>query len=83
MTSREEQGALTGLSRLLKKDLSKVSEEELIAGIQQAELVNDEAPEWSGRLIAALYRTGKSWPQIAKLTGLKQTTAFRRAAKYL
>lgn len=83
MTSREEQTALTGLTRLLASDLSKASDEDLIAGIRQAETVNEAAPEWSGRFLAALHHAGKSWPQIARLTGIKQTTAYRRAQKYL
>lgn len=74
---------MTGLSQLLAKDLSVVSDAELIEGIRQAETVGGAAPEWSGRLLAALHRAGKSWPQIASLTGVSQTTAYRRAEKYL
>jgi hypothetical protein len=83
VTSREEHSALTGLSRLLASDLSKLSPEELVEAIRHAEMVKKSAPEWSGRLIAALHRAGKSWPQIAELTGVSQTTAFRRAEPYL
>ena len=74
---------MTGLSRLLASDLSKLSAEELIEAIRHAETVKKSAPEWSGRLIAALHRSGRSWPQIAELTGVSQTTAFRRAEPYL
>lgn len=74
---------MTKLARLLASDLSQISAEDLIQGIQQAELILNSAPEWSGRLLAALHRSGKSWPQIAKLTGLSQSTAHRRAEKYL
>lgn len=74
---------MTGLSRMLQCDLSEASDEELISGIQQAETVYSAAPMWSGRLLAALHRSGKSWPEISRLTGVSQTTAFRRAKDFL
>lgn len=74
---------MTALTRLLKRDLTKLSELELINGIQQAESIGDAAPEWSGRLLAALHAVGRSWPEIAILTGVSQTTAYRRAERYL
>jgi hypothetical protein len=83
VTSREEQDALIGLSHLLASDLSKATRDELIEGIEQTKLLGREATKWSGRLLAALYRTGKSWPEIARLTGLPQTTAYRQAQPYL
>jgi transcriptional regulator of acetoin/glycerol metabolism len=81
VTSREEQAALVKLRELLGADLSQVSPEELVEAIKMAELVYDSAPEWSARLLEALHSTGKSWPEIAKMTGVPQTTAFRRLHK--
>jgi hypothetical protein len=83
VTSREESKALVGLSRLLARDLSQLSTEELVEAIQQAEVVKVAAPEWSGRLLAALHRSGKSWPQIERLTGMSRQTAWRRAEPYM
>lgn len=83
MTSSEEQLALTDLAELLKQDLSKVNRETIIKGIRQAELLENARLAWSGRLIAALHRQGASWSEIVKLTGLPQTTAYRRAQSYL
>lgn len=74
---------MAGIARLLASDLSKVTRDELLEAIDQAETTRRAAPEWSGRLLAALHRTGMSWPQIARVTGIKQSTAHRRAEKYL
>lgn len=83
VTSREEHRALTNLAALLARDLSKVDLAELAQGVRDAESTGDRYPEWSGRLIAALHRQGKSWSEIAALTEVSQTTAYRRAAPYL
>jgi len=83
VTSGEEQRALTDLSKLLKRDLSKVSREEIVDAIRQVEMLQDATLAWSGRLIATLHRQGTSWSEIVKLTGLAQTTAYRRAQPYL
>ena len=83
MTSSEEQRALRSLAALLASDLSKVDNDELADAVKQAETVLDSAPDWSGRLIATLHRRGMSWADIVKMTGLPQTTAWRRAAKYM
>lgn len=68
---------------LLAQDLTEVDREELVRGIKDAELIADAAPQWSGRLIAMLHRKGASWSEIVKLTGLTQTTAYRRATDYM
>lgn len=83
VTSSEENRALTHLAALLAQDLSQVDPLVLAQGVKDAELTGDQAPAWSGRLIAALHRQGKSWSEIAALTGVSQTTAFRRAAPYM
>lgn len=83
MTSGEEQRALMNLSELLKRDLSEASREEIVEGIRQVEMLEEARLAWSGRLIAILHRQGTSWSEIVKLTGLAQTTAYRRAQPYL
>jgi transcriptional regulator of acetoin/glycerol metabolism len=69
------------LRELLTADLSQISPEDLAEAVKMAELVSDSAPEWSARLIEALHAAGKSWPEIARMTGLSQTTAYRRLRK--
>lgn len=61
-----------------------MSQAELIAAIRKVETERDESLRVSGRLLAALHDLhGLSWPQIAKLTGISQSTAHRRAQPYL
>lgn len=81
VTGPEESRALMNLADLLSKDLSKVDAEELAAGVRDAETTGDQAPEWSSRLIQALRDQGVSWSQMVKLTGLPQTTLWRRVNK--
>ena len=65
-------------------DLGEMSQAELIAAIRKVESDRDESLRLSGRLLAALHDLhGLSWPQIAKLTGISQSTAHRRAQPYL
>ena len=70
------------LQQLLASDLSKTDMDTLLAGVKDAELVFDQAQEWSGRLVAELKRRGLSWPVLAKMTGVPQTTLIRRAQPY-
>lgn len=74
---------MRNLAALLAQDLSKVDPDELAQGVKDAELTGDQAPEWSGRLLAALNRQGRTWSQIAEMTGLSQTTAWRRAGPFM
>lgn len=83
VTSSEENRALNNLMRLLAGDLDEAERVELVQGIKDAELTGDRFPEWSGRLLAALHRRGATWAEIAVLTGVSQTTAFRRATPYI
>jgi hypothetical protein len=84
VTSREEQNALIDLQELLASDLSAAGRETLIRGVQNAELVFDEAQHWSGRLVAALRQHHDlSWPVLEKLTGVPKATLIRRAQPYL
>lgn len=83
VTSSEEHNALKNLTELLASDLSKVDPEELLAGVRDAEMAFDKSQEWSGKLVAELKRRDLSWPVLAKLTGVPQTTLIRRAQPYL
>lgn len=83
VTSDEESRALTNLAALLTRDLSAVDPLLLAQGVKDAELTGDQAPEWSGRLIAALHEQLQSWSRVAELTGVSQTTAFRRAKPFM
>jgi hypothetical protein len=72
------------LPRLLAGDLSALSQDELVAATRRVEATRDETLQWSGRLLAALHDTHElSWPAIARLTGIPQSTAHRRAQPYL
>lgn len=82
-SSSEDEAALRNLARLSGGDLSSVDVDDLVLGARQAEYIRDRAPEISGRLLAELHRRGHSWPEIAKMTGIPQTTVFRRADPYL
>lgn len=84
MTSREGRDALDDLRELLASDISKATVERLAAGVRAAELLFDEAQQWSGRLIAELRRREEppaSWAQLSRLTGLPPTTLRNRVAK--
>ena len=72
------------LARLLAGDLSALSQDELVAAARRVEATRDDTLQWSGRLLAALHDTHQlSWPAIARLTGIPQSTAHRRAQPYL
>lgn len=79
VVEREESRALMNLADLLSKDLTKVDTEELAAGIRDAELTGAEAPKWSAAMVQELRDRDTSWSTIVRLTGLPQTTLWRRA----
>jgi DNA-directed RNA polymerase specialized sigma24 family protein len=61
-----------------------MSQAELIAAVRRVESDRAESLQLSGRLLAALHDVhGLSWPAIARLTGISQSTAHRRAQPYL
>jgi len=64
-------------------DLTALSEDELIEAAQRVEKIRDDTLRWSGRVLAELHSRGLSWPAIARLTGITQSTAHRRAQDYL
>lgn len=85
VTSREGRAALEDLRQLLASDLSKADVDRLVAGVRQAELLFDEAQQWSGRLVAELRRRDDprtaSWSLLSRLTDVPPTTLRNRVAK--
>ncbi|MGI5126254.1 hypothetical protein ACQEVB_05500 [Pseudonocardia sp. CA-107938] len=65
-------------------DPTKLSDDQLLAAILDSEEARRAGRERTGRLLAELYRRGgHSWPAIARLTGIRQTTAYELAQPYL
>jgi hypothetical protein len=65
-------------------DLTELSDDQLVAAIQRSEQLRKEGRARTGRLLAELHRRGQlSWPAIARLTGIRQTTAYELAQPYL
>jgi hypothetical protein len=83
VTSREDRVAMQNLQELLAADLAAADLDAILGGIRDAEHTFDRAQEWSGRLIAELRRRDLSWSRLVTLTGLPQTTLWRRAQPYL
>lgn len=72
------------LRELLSSDLSKADDDRLADGVRAAELLFDEAQQWSGRLVAELRRRQDpppSWATLSRLTGVPPTTLRNRVAK--
>jgi hypothetical protein len=75
---------LTELARLLSRDVAELSDDELITAARLSGDLQRSGPERTGRLLAELYgRDRLSWPKIAELTGIGQTTAYNWAQPYL
>ena len=65
-------------------DLTRLTDDELVAAIQRSEEARRLGRERTGRLLAELHRRGRlSWPAIARLTGVRQTTAYELAQPFL
>jgi DNA-directed RNA polymerase specialized sigma24 family protein len=65
-------------------DLGGMSQAELIAAVRKVEDERAESLNLSGRMLATLHDVHRlSWPSIARLTGISQSTAHRRAQPYL
>jgi len=65
-------------------DLGELTQAELIDAVRKVEDDRGESLRLSGRMLAALHDVhGLSWPKIARLTGISQSTAHRRAQPYL
>jgi hypothetical protein len=74
---------LDGLARLLAVPVDGLTDAELLAAVRQAERIRAISRERTGRLLAEMHARGKSWPQIARETGIRQTTAYGWAQPYL
>jgi hypothetical protein len=79
----DDDSAESELRKLLRSDMSTLDDQELIAGIRSVEEDRDVTLVISGRMLAELHRRGHSWPQISRMTGVSQTTCWRRAEMYL
>jgi hypothetical protein len=65
-------------------DFKGLSDDELVAAILRSEEERRAGRERTGRMLAELHRRGRlSWPAIARLTGIRQTTAYDLAQPYL
>lgn len=72
---------MKNLADLLAKDLKSVDTDELLAGVRDAETTGDQILGWSSQLIQELRNRGISWSVLVRLTGIPQTTLWRRANK--
>jgi hypothetical protein len=74
---------LDDIARLLAGPVNGLSDEQLVEAIRQAEQIRAASRERTGRLLAELHARGKSWPAIARETGIRQTTAYDWAQPFL
>ncbi|MBW0100904.1 hypothetical protein [Pseudonocardia sp. KRD291] len=65
-------------------DLAGMSVDELVSAVQRSEELRRAGRENSGRLLAELHRRqGLSWPAIARMTEVRQTTVYDLARPFL
>ena len=65
-------------------ELGSLSDDQLVEAIRQSEAQRKAGRERTGRMLAELHRRKRlSWPAIARLTGIRQTTAYEMAAPHL
>lgn len=65
-------------------DFTGLTDDELVAAVQRAEEIRRAGRQRTGRLLAELHRRGRlSWPAIARVTGIRQTTAYDLAQPFL
>ena len=65
-------------------DLGGLSNDELVSALVTYEDARRTGRERAGRMLAELYRRGGySWPLLARLTGMRQTTAYDMAKPFL
>jgi hypothetical protein len=70
--------------RLIAAEITRLTDDELVAAIHDSEELRRVGRERTGRLLAELHRRGRlSWPAIARRTGIRQTTAYELAEPYL
>lgn len=66
------------------RDVPGLTDDQLIEQIQRAEDERRAGRDRTGRLLAELHRRGRmSWPAISRATGIRQTTAYDLAQKFL
>lgn len=68
---------MTNLSDLMATPLDQQSDEDLVAGLRNAEKATGVAIE-SSRQIAAELKRRHSWAKLVELTGMPQTTLHQR-----
>jgi hypothetical protein len=72
------------LVKLATGDVTALTEDQLIAAIQWSEEIRKTGRQRTGRLLAELYKRGRvSCPEISRLTGVRQTTAYELAQPHL
>lgn len=79
----ESVAALRELADTLTSDVTALEAEALVAGARHAERLRTSSADIAGRLLAELHERGYSWPEISRMTGISQSTAFRRADPFL
>jgi hypothetical protein len=68
--------SLDEVLRLLTGPVDGLTDDEVIEAVKEAERIRSASRERTGRLLAELNARGLSWPAIARVTGIKQTTAY-------
>jgi ABC-type amino acid transport substrate-binding protein len=80
--TRDERRAL--LSQLLPRvDLSEVPVDELAEAMREARQQQNDLREFIGKAAAAMNRSGKTFAEISKLTGLPNSSLHHWAKPYL
>lgn len=68
---------MTNLSDLMAQPLDEQTDDDLAAGLREAERLNGLTREWSQE-IAATLKSRHSWSKLVELTGMPQTTLHQR-----
>lgn len=77
-------GTTSAADEMPSDDLSGLSEDQLLDAVKRSEEVRRAGRQRTGRLLAELHRRGRlSWPAIARVTGIRQTTAYDLAQPFL
>jgi hypothetical protein len=85
MTSPEESPALKDLIALLKADLKKIPEEELVEAGRELELLLRHGFDLSARIVTELRRKRPnyfSWAKLGESLEVAQTTLWNRVHKH-
>jgi hypothetical protein len=69
--------------RLLTGPVDRLTDDQLIEALREPERLRSASRERTGRLLAELNARRRSWPAIARVTGIRQTTAYDWARPYL